>query len=584
MRYSFDDVGNIVQTVDVTPNPVDDTQCFSYDYLRRLTDAWTPTSGACGTSPSTAGLGGPAPYWHSWTFDAAGNRISQTVHTTTGNKTTAFGYPTPGSAQPHTVTTTAVGPLVQNYKYDASGHSLCRPSTLFANTCPSGSSTGSGSQNLTWDREGHLDSSTDSAGTNTYVYDADGNRIIRRDPAGKTLYLPGEEIRYNTATATSVCTRYYSYGPTTIASRTIAGLTWLAGDHHGTATAAIDATSQATTLRRHDPYGNSRGTATAWPNDKGFVGGTQDNTGLTHLGAREYDPTLGTFISDDLITDTNDPQQINGYTYANSAPTTASDATGLRPYEEPERSNGTWFEYYLKYLSEHPDNVPKTGDYSETTGCRTTGKTLFGAAAVYDKDGKLLWSDDTFRSGGGLLENETGRIHQHVEPRVVSWFRQLGLLKPGNTLTIVVNGENSPCDACMSVLKEAADSNGIRVLYVDLNGQKRAEFGEVNSSAKLEGEPVRPRQAGQPSLFEPDGKGGSTSGEAPSTRGGGVEGEPTRGGGMAEGAGAALGIIGLFSDLYFVSKYGPETMVGCYPGQVLAYMADGLGCWSVPVA
>ena len=25
----------------------DDTQCLRYDYLRRLTDAWTPSSGSC---------------------------------------------------------------------------------------------------------------------------------------------------------------------------------------------------------------------------------------------------------------------------------------------------------------------------------------------------------------------------------------------------------------------------------------------------------------------------------------------------------------------------------------------------------
>lgn len=36
---------------------------------------------------------------------------------------------------------------------------------------------------------------------------------------------------------------------------------------------------------------------------------TQDNTGLTHLGAREYDPVTGRFISVDPLLDTGDPQQ-----------------------------------------------------------------------------------------------------------------------------------------------------------------------------------------------------------------------------------------------------------------------------------
>ncbi|GGT51209.1 hypothetical protein GCM10010207_59410 [Streptomyces atratus] len=48
-------------------------------------------------------------------------------------------------------------------------------------------------------------------------------------------------------------------------------------------------------IRRHtQPFGEMRGTQPAqWTGDKGFVGGTQDPMGLTHLGAREYDPTTG---------------------------------------------------------------------------------------------------------------------------------------------------------------------------------------------------------------------------------------------------------------------------------------------------
>src|SRR5262249_57329684 len=59
-------------------------------------------------------------------------------------------------------------------------------------------------------------------------------------------------------------------------------------------------------------------------------GGTRDSTGLTRLGAREYEPATGRFISDDIVTDASDPAQINGYSYAGNAPTNASDANGLR--------------------------------------------------------------------------------------------------------------------------------------------------------------------------------------------------------------------------------------------------------------
>ncbi|MGW0828634.1 RHS repeat-associated core domain-containing protein, partial [Streptomyces sp. NPDC002845] len=57
---------------------------------------------------------------------------------------------------------------------------------------------------------------------------------------------------------------------------------------------------------------------------------TRDTTtGLTHIGAREYDPTLGQFISVDPILETDKPQTLNGYSYAAQNPLTNSDPTGL---------------------------------------------------------------------------------------------------------------------------------------------------------------------------------------------------------------------------------------------------------------
>ena len=73
----------------------------------------------------------------------------------------------------------------------------------------------------------------------------------------------------------------------------------------------------------------------AWPaGNQGFVGGTTNaETGLTRLGAREYDPALGRFISVDPLIDRDDPQQLNGYAYANNSPATMTDPDGLRYME-----------------------------------------------------------------------------------------------------------------------------------------------------------------------------------------------------------------------------------------------------------
>ncbi|MEU9704815.1 polymorphic toxin-type HINT domain-containing protein [Streptomyces sp. NPDC047981] len=178
-----------------------------------------------------------------------------------------------------------------------------------------------------------------------YIYDASGNRLIENTATTRTLYLPDARVTVSTVGGAISAERYYTHpgAPTTI--RTTAGsassakLSVLLTDHQGTSTTAVDmSTGQPLTRRAFDPYGNPRGTTdpTAtdnWPGRQTFVGtGVNDpTTGLTHIGAREYDPTTGRFISADPIIDITDPLQMNGYTYANGSPVTLSDPSGLAP-------------------------------------------------------------------------------------------------------------------------------------------------------------------------------------------------------------------------------------------------------------
>ena len=126
--------GLIVSTTDKQDGgATTDTQCYTYDYATRLSAAWTATDDCSATpTPGNSGtVGGPNPYWQSWTYDAAGNRGTQIDHDTSGNTandtTTSYQYPTPGSSsdQLHTLTNTT-GPGASNntagYTYDASGN------------------------------------------------------------------------------------------------------------------------------------------------------------------------------------------------------------------------------------------------------------------------------------------------------------------------------------------------------------------------------------------------------------------------------------------------------------------------------
>ncbi|MEU0254731.1 polymorphic toxin-type HINT domain-containing protein [Streptomyces sp. NPDC006184] len=323
--YHYDETGNISSVSDVSRDGTD-TQCFTYDYLRRLTEAWTQNTTACAAAGSS--LGGPAPYWHSYTYDLVGNRRTQTVHDLTGDATKdtkqTYTYPAPGKTLPHalsSVTTTGPTSAIQDsFEYDETGNTTTR--TLNGDA-----------QNLTWDPEGHLAKVTAAGKTTDYVYDTAGNRLIARTPTATTLYLGATEITLPKGSSTPTATRYFDLGGGNQAVQQDDGtVSFTLADHHGTAQLAVDAGTQKLTQRRTLPFGGTRGNKPAtWPGTKGFVGGTDDtkDTGLTHLGAREYDPTTGRFISVDPLMTPTDPQSLNAYGYANNSPVTSSDPSGL---------------------------------------------------------------------------------------------------------------------------------------------------------------------------------------------------------------------------------------------------------------
>lgn len=340
LTYTYDAAGNPRSIVDTPTSGIGDAQCFAYDGLRRLTQAWTPRDGNCSTTPSTSRLGGAAPYWFTDTFDAVGNRTKRVVHAAAGNTTHTYAYPAAGSAGPHTLTSvTVTGPTgttaKSSFTYDKSGNTTKR------------TVAGQPAQTLSWDAEGELTSvARASGGTDSFLYDADGERLIRRQGGATTVYLPGG-MELNLAGGKVSATRYYTFNGQTVAVRTgtgASGVTSLMADVHGTAQIAVHNTTRAVTRRYTDPYGNPRGTApSSWAGDHGFLGKPTDTSGLTAIGARYYDPVIGRFISVDPVMDLADPQQWHGYAYSNNNPVTWSDPTGLLPKDYSTNGRSTWY-------------------------------------------------------------------------------------------------------------------------------------------------------------------------------------------------------------------------------------------------
>jgi RHS repeat-associated protein len=330
--FTQDDAGNVTSIFDNTTlggTTKPDHQCFAYDGYSRMTEAWTPKTADCAaTGRTTANIDGQAPYWTSYTYNAAGQRATEIQHKSTGDAATTYVYnDTTKDTKPHTLDKTT-GARTSSYTYDSSGNTATRPGPT-------------AQQTLAWDAEGKLSKLTESTKETGYLYDANGELLIRRAKGdGDTvLYLPGgNEIRLTAkgTTTTLSGTRYYTANGHAIAVRTatvgVTGtkLSFLAGDHHGTSNIAIDATTYAPTKRYTTPFGAPRGTKPAsWPDDKTFLGKpADDSTGLTHIGAREYDPTIGQFISVDPLLILEQHQSLNGYAYANNAPVTHSDPSG----------------------------------------------------------------------------------------------------------------------------------------------------------------------------------------------------------------------------------------------------------------
>ncbi|WP_230396124.1 RHS repeat-associated core domain-containing protein [Streptomyces blattellae] len=330
LTYGYDDAGNVLSISDPTTlggTSEADNQCFAYDGYRRLTEAWTPKTADCSTAGRTvSNLDGGSPYWTSYTYNGAGLRQTETEHTANGSTTQTYCY---DSERLHAlVATTTSGNCLtapEEYAYDSTGNTTTRPD-------------GSATQTLQWNSEGKLASlaETGADATTGYLYDADGNLLVRSNTKGESiLYLGATEVHYDAATGDIWGQRYYTAAGATIAVRSNESgtetLSFLAGDAHGTSTLALTSTELALTKRYFTPFGETRdgGTGT-WPDDKAFLGKTADDgTGLTHVGAREYDPSIGRFISVDPVLVLDQHQSLNGYGYAGNNPATFTDPTGL---------------------------------------------------------------------------------------------------------------------------------------------------------------------------------------------------------------------------------------------------------------
>ncbi|MEO7704191.1 MAG: PA14 domain-containing protein [Thermoflexales bacterium] len=92
---------------------------------------------------------------------------------------------------------------------------------------------------------------------------------------------------------------YYLFGGSRVAMRTAAGgpLTYLYGDHLGSASLTADASGVNIAEQRYKPYGEVRWSSGTMSSSFGFTGQRTSSYGTIFMFAREYLPSLGRFLN-----------------------------------------------------------------------------------------------------------------------------------------------------------------------------------------------------------------------------------------------------------------------------------------------
>jgi RHS repeat-associated protein len=369
-----------------------DYQCYNYDYPSRLAAVWTPAAKNCSAAPapsatSVPGLGGPAPYAQTYTYTAAGDRSQVKRFDAAGAlaATENYTYPTAGQPGAHrlqsmTSTPSAGAATNSSFTWDTAGRMTGRAGETLTYTLDGLISTTAGASNLKTNSNPSAAAGTPpapAAGTagsaGTRYYDATGNLVALIDGSGTTAVL-GPANAHATPTGVKTATRTYSFSGKTVAQRTAANgavkLMFLLSDTVNTAQTIVQATNGttlATAITRFtDPAGLARGptqsatgagaystapTATTGVGSNaanpagfgalnGYIAGPSDTvSALTHLGARDLDPVLGSFTAPDPVLHTDDAGGFTPYAYSANDPINHSDPSGLDWWGDV----GNWF-------------------------------------------------------------------------------------------------------------------------------------------------------------------------------------------------------------------------------------------------
>jgi RHS repeat-associated protein len=282
---------------------------YEYDNLYQLVKA---------TYPNVAPFNGEV---DSWTYDAIGNRLTNTVN----GSTQSYVY---GSApNPSENQYRLISDGVNSYSHDANG-------SVVSKSGPGGSFTfgwsydnrlsgisGAASASYGYDYQGRRSSKTVSGSTAAYLYD--GLNLVSESGAPSAYYLFGPGIDEPVAVSRGGQVSYY------------------VTDALGSVNVLTNSSGAVQNSYLYDAWGQNRGQTGSAPNPFTYTSREAGEAGTLFYRARYYGPGLGRFLSEDSSARENlrdyagglldEPEFPNPFVYVYSRPVIYVDPLGLCP-------------------------------------------------------------------------------------------------------------------------------------------------------------------------------------------------------------------------------------------------------------
>ena len=296
---------------------------YTYDSLNRLDSVTEPGETVTG-----------------YTYDRAGNRLTETVTDGANVTVTTYSY----NEQNRLLNTiTQGGGITQktSYFYDNNGNMLSMVKSSMKPATPGTKATmtlgkvgtiagDSSSTFYQYDVWNQLVKSVEGSSIDTYAYDGDGLRVQKAVNGVVTGYLYENDKVVLEVDGSGNQTAKNVYG-TNLLTRTVNGDTlYYMYNGHADVTALLKTDGTIAGTYYYDAFGNITEQTGNVNNSITYAGYQYDrDTGLYYLNARYYDPTTARFITEDTFRgQANDPLSLNLYTYCHNEPIMYDDPTG----------------------------------------------------------------------------------------------------------------------------------------------------------------------------------------------------------------------------------------------------------------